>query len=95
MSGIQTVGQNVRFLSNLCWIWCPSISNVIENNHNSDSCNIVSLKQTMLKAQDNASAQCIDGETGLVHSYVKKVTDNYVCSGNNNESLPGRGHLRG
>ncbi len=23
MSGEKTVGQDVRFLSNLCWIWCP------------------------------------------------------------------------
>ena len=48
MSGEKTVGQDVRFQSRLCWMWCPNNDDDIHFN-----------------------AECIDGETGFLHSSEK------------------------
>jgi len=49
MSGSKIIGQNIRFLSSLCWIWCP-----LENEYG---------------RQASQMAECIDGDTGLVHHF--------------------------
>ena len=69
MSGAQTIGQNVRFLSTLCWIWCPfspedaDSSGGASGNGRGDG-----SERSVPNAQ--STAQCIDGETGLVHPYL-------------------------
>jgi len=54
MSGSKTIGQDVRFLSTLCWIWWPG----------GDKNNVKTGKSDELY-----NAECIDGETGMIHCY--------------------------
>lgn len=49
MSGEKTAGQDVRFLSSLCWIWSP---------------------------YSGLEAECLDGDTGFIHSYQDSNTNN-------------------
>lgn len=91
MSGIKTIGQNVRFLSNLCWIWCPSLpppKNIVVTDNCDDDAFVEEgsvdwgggayLKQRLAQELQNrnnmTTAQCINGDTGLVHPYLDAAT---------------------
>lgn len=53
MSATTNEGQDVRFLSNQCWIWWPSLFD--QDGNQSDS-----------NQSDSTAAECVDGETGLI-----------------------------
>ena len=50
MSGSKGVGQDVRFLSNQCWIWWPKPLEIDQHDGGE---------------KINCLAECIDGDTGL------------------------------
>ncbi len=62
MSGSKVVGQDVRFLSNQCWIWWSKPKSCGDYCHTTNSCEFVN-NEDEYDLFDRA--ECIDGETGL------------------------------
>lgn len=74
MSGEKAIGQDVRFLSSLCWMWCPT-GNGNDDDDDDDGYNDI--------------AECVDGNSGLLFNYkysdtgtepAHDVTDKYSYS---------------